>query len=96
MKALQAENVDCHTWIRQPLHMFRSLIDRITYGESHYPFDSRPDVEYGEGLCPNAEALCSERVVVGPHEGWSEDDVRDVATAIRKVAVGLAGIRRGG
>lgn len=90
MKALQAEGVDCHTWIGRPLHMFRSLVEKITYGRSHYPFDSRPDVEYGEGLCPNAEALCRERVVVGPHEGWSEDDVRDVAKAIRKVAVGLA------
>ena len=91
MRALQAEGVVSHTWMGQPLYMYRSLAEKVTYGDSHYPFDARPDVEYGEGLCPNAENVCRTRVVIGLHEGWSENDVRDVATAIRKVAVGLAG-----
>jgi dTDP-4-amino-4,6-dideoxygalactose transaminase len=89
LAALQAEGISCHTWLRQPLHMFRSLTEKVTFGTSHYPFDSRPDVEYGEGLCPNAERVCRERVVLGPSEAWSDEDVRDAARAIRKVAEGL-------
>jgi perosamine synthetase len=95
MRALRAEGIDCSQWLGQPLYMSRALTEKITYGNSHYPFDARPDIEYGEGLCPNAETVCRTRVVVALHEGWSEDDVRDVATAIRKVAVGLAGTRCG-
>ncbi len=35
IEALQTEGVNCHTWLRQPLHMFRSLTEKITYGSSH-------------------------------------------------------------
>ena len=43
-------------------------------------------MEYGPGLCPNAEQMMQEIVATGINEFYSEDDIRDMATAIRKVA----------
>jgi perosamine synthetase len=93
-RALQAEGVGASTWIGKPLYMFRSLTEKITYGASHYPFQDRPDVAYGEGLCPRAEEACRQLAVIWFNEEWSEADIRDAARAIRKVAEGLRARKR--
>jgi dTDP-4-amino-4,6-dideoxygalactose transaminase len=53
------------------------------YGSSRYPLDDR---EYPAGLCPNAERLIEQTLVVLPwNEAYTETDVDDIARAIRKV-----------
>lgn len=88
-KAMEAEGVAASTWIGKPLYLFDSLAQKITYGKSHYPFDTRPDVEYGEGLCPNAEAALKQLAVIWFNEQWSDSDIQDAGRAIGKVALGL-------
>jgi perosamine synthetase len=69
-----------------------ALAERKTFGESKYPFVppfSDQVVEYKAGLCPKAERdllqLCTLRV----YENWTDQDISDIACAIRKVALGL-------
>jgi dTDP-4-amino-4,6-dideoxygalactose transaminase len=48
-------------------------------------------VEYPEGLCPNAEELINHRLLVLPwNENYTETDVDDIITAIRKVHSALS------
>ncbi len=69
--------------------MFEALLEQRTFGNSHHPFDSPAasrKIDYGPGQCPNAERMMQEIVATGLNEFYSEDDIRDMATAIRKVA----------
>jgi perosamine synthetase len=87
--ALTAEGVGCGTWLGQPLYLFEVFSEGRTFGRSHYPFDSpfaSRHVEYGPGLCPNAEQVMRELTALTVDEFHTEDDVEDMARAIRKVA----------
>ena len=88
-EAVAAEGIPISgAWIGHPLYTFEALRERIAFGTSDFPFDygREAPVEYPDGLCPNLELgieqLCSIRV----HERFTEDDVRDCADAIHKVA----------
>lgn len=89
-EAVRAEGVPMGgAWIGKPLYLFEALAEQITYGSSHCPFDCPhhgKKVEYKEGLCPNAELAMKQLRTIGLNERWSEEDVRDVAKAVRKVA----------
>jgi perosamine synthetase len=53
------------------------------YGSSRYPLEGR---DYPPGLCPNAERLIKQTLVVLPwNEAYTGTDVDDIAHAIRKV-----------
>ena len=88
--ALNAEGVPAWVWLAgQPLYMFDALRLRRAFGTSHHPFDSphaSRRVEYGPGLCPNAERVMREVVVLTIHEQYTEQDIADMAAAIHKVA----------
>ena len=96
LAALGAEGVSGWVWLSgQPLYMFDALRLQLTFGRSHHPFDSpyaSRRIEYGPGLCPNAEQACRELVVLTVHEFYTERDVDDMATAIRKVAASTRGV----
>ena len=87
--AVSAEGVGCGTWLGKPLYFFEVFSEGRTFGTSHYPFDSpyaSRRVEYRPGLCPNAERVLEELTVLTVHEFYSEQDVDDMAAAVRKVA----------
>jgi perosamine synthetase len=89
--AVSAEGVGCGTWLGKPLYYFEVFSEGRTFGKSHYPFDSpyaSRKVEYVPGLCPNAEQVMQELTVLTVHEFYTEQDVDDMAAAIRKVAEG--------
>jgi dTDP-4-amino-4,6-dideoxygalactose transaminase len=87
--ALTAEGVPCTPgYLTAPLYAAPALREKVTYGGSGFPLQ---DVEYPVGLCPNAETLINERLVVLPwNENYSGSDVDDIVTAIRKVHTALA------
>jgi dTDP-4-amino-4,6-dideoxygalactose transaminase len=87
-RAVAAEGlpVDPHyDWILYETPWFR---ERVTYGKSQCPW-SCPyygrEVVY-EGTCPNARRGVDAHMVVYWHEGYSEQDVEDIAGALAKVA----------
>jgi dTDP-4-amino-4,6-dideoxygalactose transaminase len=88
-----AEGVSCGgAWLGKPLYLFEALMEKITFGTSHWPYDvTGSTVEHYPGLCPNAELVCKQLLTVGLHEGWTEQEVEDTATAIHKVVGSLTG-----
>jgi len=94
IKALQAEGIPA-AWgyTVTPIYLCTdALASKRTFGRTSYPFDSpyyQGSIEYKEGLCPVAERELREIGTFRFYENWSEDDIRDVARAFRKVAGGL-------
>ena len=67
---------------------------KVTYGDSHFPFDSAYNdrkIAYDENLCPRAQRALDHFVNVAVNENFSDEDVRDIARAIGKVARLLEG-----
>jgi dTDP-4-amino-4,6-dideoxygalactose transaminase len=95
-QALAAEGVPNGAWLNKPLYLYEALMEQITYGRSHFPFDSpyagRP-VRYGPGLCPQAEQAMATLRTVGINERYTDEDIQDVAHAVRKVAETYAAAR---
>ena len=59
------------------------------YGKFHCPFDcpfygEKP--RYTEGMCPKAEKLCSEDLLLPVYPTLSKQDLEDVSRALAKVA----------
>ncbi len=90
VEALNAEGVPGWVWLDgRILYEQEVLRDGRTFGQSHHPFDSpyiSRRIDYGPGLCPNAEQTLREVVALTVHECFSEADVADIATAIHKIA----------
>ena len=97
-RALTAEGLPASAgYVSKPIYLFDVLRDKQTFGTSHFPFGYAPfrpsegEIEYHEGLCPVTEREiipCMIRIPL--NEFWSEDDARDAARAIRKVAAHFA------
>jgi dTDP-4-amino-4,6-dideoxygalactose transaminase len=94
-EALRAEGIPAGArYIVDPIYIcMAALGEKKTFGTSGHPFDGchgASPVEYTRGLCPRAEAALDHMVGMTLHEHLSENDIRDMGTAIRKVAEGLA------
>ena len=98
IKALQAEGIPT-SWgyTVTPIYLCTDALARKkTFGSTSYPFDSqyyKGSVDYSEGLCPVAERELREIGTLRVYENWTEEDIRDIARAFRKVAGGLPKIR---
>jgi dTDP-4-amino-4,6-dideoxygalactose transaminase len=93
-KALEAEGIKSDVWIDKPLYLYDALANRVTFGESQWPFrGAGREVEpYRPGLCPNAEKVMTQLCnIVRIHEQTSDAELDDVARAVIKVARGLKG-----
>ena len=90
VRAVNAEGIPAWVWLRGgPLYMYDALRLQRTFGTSHHPFDcacASRRIDYGPGLCPNAERTLEELVCLTVHEFYTESDIADMATAIHKVA----------
>jgi dTDP-4-amino-4,6-dideoxygalactose transaminase len=85
--ALVAEGVPA--WVRyivDPLYMSPIFTGPRTYGTSGYPMSLYGRQKYAPGLCPSAEQALSQVIAIQWNENFSEEHVRQIATAIRKVA----------
>ena len=95
-KAVSAEGVSMGAhYIKDPIYMRGDFLTKgHTYGSSQFPFNSpyvSREYHYGPELVPGAVKGLGTVVVRGIHEHMNEDDIRDTAKAINKVAHGLAG-----
>ena len=89
--ALSAEGVGAGAgYIGRPIYACAGCCaSKETYGDSHFPFDSPYTdrrIEYDESLCPETERALAHMVTIGLNENYSEEDIGDVAAAVRKVA----------
>lgn len=88
--ALRAEGLYCEQGYPGPipLYLYPVIREKTTFGKSGWPFDSpasRKKWTYEPGLCPVAERLCSQTVVLPWNEGLKSEHVGLVAQAISKV-----------
>jgi perosamine synthetase len=88
--ALKAEGIPCSApYIPRPLYLVPVLAEGRTYGTSRFPLTSPPariEHHYVEGMCPNAERLLYRTLLaLAWNENYSDADVDDIATAVRKV-----------
>jgi len=88
--ALTAEGIPgSYTYIGEPMYLKTPLREKRTFLRSKHPFDCPAygrNVEYHAGLCPNTEEVLKRLIVIPWNEGYSRDDVDDIAEAIAKVA----------
>ena len=85
--ALVAEGVSA--WVRyivDPLYLSPIFTEPRTYGHSGYPLTQYGRQVYQRGLCPESEKALARVIAIQWNENYSEDQVRQIATAIRKVA----------
>jgi len=91
--ALHAEGVHAQANLitgGRPVYLYDLFQRRSAFPRSHYPFQSKDlgtDRAYPVGLCPNAEAAFSSWIVIELLENYLEQNVDEVALAIRKVAL---------
>jgi len=93
-ESLSAEGIPANPgYIGEPIFLcMEALASRTTFGNSHHPLDGCHGgrvPEYSKGMCPQTEEELSRLVVIGISESMSEEDIRDMAGAIRKVAARL-------
>jgi dTDP-4-amino-4,6-dideoxygalactose transaminase len=92
--AIAAEGIPASPGYVTPLYLTPALAEGKTYGDSHFPFDSpytsRSYRDYRPGLCPVAEVMNDRIFTVPINERYTEQDVRDIAEAITKVATAFA------
>jgi len=93
VSALRAEGLPATAgYIQVPVYLYDAIREKRTYGDSHFPYGYPPfrdpanEIEYGEGLCPVAERVLREMVRINLNEFWTEQDVRDAARIVNKVA----------
>jgi dTDP-4-amino-4,6-dideoxygalactose transaminase len=97
-RALNGEGVrSTHAYIGRPIYMCSEALKSKNYfGNSSFPFTSEftdRDFNYGEGTCPVAEEAMRRMVAIPLNENYSDDDVKDIAGAISKVAGGIGAPR---
>ena len=91
---VRAEGVPITPGYVKPMYLVPAMAEGKTYGDSHFPFDSpyttRSYKDYKPGLCPVAERMASEMFTLAINENYSEQDVQDIAEALRKVVAAIA------
>ncbi|MEM7134012.1 MAG: DegT/DnrJ/EryC1/StrS family aminotransferase [Chloroflexota bacterium] len=72
-----------------PLYRNPFLADPNCYGRSRFPFDYQRDkpIDYRQVECPNGEALMQRGFNIAMQPSFDEEDVADIAQAIRKVTM---------
>jgi len=73
-----------------PQHLQPVFVDKVGYGGTKCPFECPlydGQVEYYQGMCPEAERACQEVLwLVPPHPMLTKEDLDDIARGVRKVA----------
>lgn len=89
-EALAAEGIPCLPgYTKLPMYLYPIFIYKNTYGKSCFPFNSpyvRQEIKYEVGLCPSAERVINDIIVVPWTERYQEQDIHDIGRAIQKVA----------
>ena len=80
----------------KPLYRFTIFAEERTYGNSGYPFvdeQGNRRIDYNALHLPVLEEELPKTLTVGGNSSYTEEDARDIATAIRKVALHYAARR---
>ncbi|MGD9494860.1 MAG: DegT/DnrJ/EryC1/StrS family aminotransferase [Armatimonadota bacterium] len=91
--ALRAEGVPCGAhYIGKPIFLCHDAVrNQRLFGDSHYPFDmASRQIVYDDTTCPRTQELLDRMVQpMCPTQFMPEEEIHDIARAIRKVSQGL-------
>ena len=91
VKRLSAEGIPASAnYIGKPIFLYEMVRNKKIHVDSPCPFGcplygGTNEVKYEEGVCPNTEKFLDEMVILPLNEFYTEDDIRDIAKAVRKV-----------
>ena len=90
-EAYRAEGLPASpSYIGKPIFLCSEAIaEQRTFGGTSHPWDhpnARKGIRYTEGLCPKTEDILDRMVTLSMSEWYGEEDIQDMATALRKVA----------
>jgi len=88
-QALLKEGIKAEGYCPIPVHLQEVFRKKVGYGATHYPFDSplyKGKVEYREGICPEAEKLSKEDLLLPVYPSLNQRDLDDVVHGVNKVA----------
>lgn len=88
-KALLAEGIHSEGYTPIPVHLQKVIKEKVGYGKTHCPFECKwydKPIEYKEGLCPNAEKLGREDLLLPVYPTLTKKDLNDIVRALDKVA----------
>jgi dTDP-4-amino-4,6-dideoxygalactose transaminase len=90
-ESLRAEGIPAGAnYIGKPIFLYEMVRQKKIHGDSVCPFGcplyGGPNpVKYEEGVCPNTEKFLNEMAILPLNEFYTEEDIRDIAAAVRKV-----------
>lgn len=95
-KAMRAEGLSASPhYIGKPIFLCHEAVRTQTlFGDSHFPFDhpnARKGITYDETTCPITQDVLNRLITLPMSEFYTEEDVRDIAAGICKVARLLKG-----
>ena len=88
-RALFAEGINSEGYCPIPVHLQSFFRRKKGYGDTKLPFESpwfRHKTAYKKGLCPKAERLSSQDLLLPVYQTLTEKDLNDVVAALEKVA----------
>jgi len=94
--ALLAEGINAEGYCPIPVHLQDAIKNKVGYGDTHFPFDNPlhgEKMSYHRGLCPNAEKLSSQDLLLPVYQSLTEKDLNDVVVALKKVAENVSKLK---
>lgn len=89
VKALRAEGIPAGAgYIGKPIYMAPLFTEKRGYGGTKCPWICPlygKEIDYHEGLCPQAEKTIRQLITLPCNEYFTEEDVEDIAEALEKV-----------
>lgn len=89
-KALAAEGVPASAgYIPTCVYEYPVFVNKTAYMNTHLPFEGgtyTAPIEYGKGLCPEAEKILLTAVRISVNEFFTQQDLAETIAAIRKVS----------
>jgi len=95
-EALLAEGIRAEGYCPIPVHLQDVIKNKVGYGNTTCPFDCPlygEKISYQRGLCPKAEKLSSQDLLLPVYHTLTEGDLKDVVNALKKVAINVDKLR---
>jgi perosamine synthetase len=86
-EALRAEGINAEGYCPIPVHLQEVIRNKRGYGKTKCPFDCHGGkIVYRKGICPKAEKLSLQDLLLPVYQTLTEKDLNDVVVALEKVA----------
>jgi dTDP-4-amino-4,6-dideoxygalactose transaminase len=96
-KALLGEGIRAEGYCPIPVHLQDVFKNKTGYGGTTFPFENSlygQPLSYQKGICPKAEKLSSQDLLLPVYHMLTERDLDDIVTAIKKVVTNVDKLKK--